>query len=137
MLDKTKMNNDSFVHGEMTQEENEVYQVYRRMQDAMIAKDINTLNIVIMDGTRMKHSDGSTQSKEEYFGEITSGVLNYYHTDLKDIQIKVTGDMAVLKCTVYLQAKVYGMSGTFPFSVDTSFEKKNGKWFYIDYPKSY
>ena len=136
MFDKNKENNDSYV-SELTQEENEVYQVYRRMQDAMIEKDINTLDMIIMDGTRMKHSDGSTQSKEEYFGEITSGVLNYYHTDLKEILIKVTGDMAVLKCTAYLQAKVYGMSGTFPFPVETCFEKKDGQWFYIDSPKPY
>lgn len=129
------MDKDSFINEEMTQEENEVYQVYRRMQDAMIAKDINTLDMIIMNGTRMKHSNGSTRSKEEYFREITSGVLNYYHTVLKDIQIKVTGNMAVLKCTAYLQAKVYGMSGTFPFPVDTSFEKENGKWFYTDSPK--
>jgi len=136
MFDKNKENNDSYV-SELTQEENEVYQVYRRMQDAMIEKDINTLDMIIMDGTRMKHSDGSTQSKEEYFGEITSGVLNYYRTDLKEILIKVTGDMAVLKCTAYLQAKVYGMSGTFPFPVETCFEKKDGQWFYIDSPKPY
>lgn len=136
MDDNKKVNNDSFVR-KLTHEENEVYLLYRRMQDAMIEKDINALDMIILDGTRMKHSNGSTQSKEEYFQEITLGVLNYYHTDLKDIQIKVTDDIAELKCTAYLQAKVYGMSGTFPFSVDSYFEKKNGRWFYIDSPKPY
>jgi hypothetical protein len=58
-------------------------------------------------------------------------IENYYHTDLKDIQINVTGDNATLKCTAYLQAKVFGMGGTFPFPVETCLEKKNGTWFYV------
>lgn len=136
MDDNKNVNNDSFI-SELTQEENEVYQLYRRMQDAMITKDIGTLDAIILDGTRMRHTNGSTQSKAEYFQEITSGVLNYYHTDLKDVQVAISGDTAVLKCVAYLKAKVYGMSGTFPLHVETFFDKKDGQWFYIDSPKPY
>ncbi|BCN31058.1 nuclear transport factor 2 family protein [Anaeromicropila herbilytica] len=136
MVDKIKANNDSYVN-ELIQEENEVYLLYRRMQDAMIAKDIRILDTIILDGTRMRHSNGSTQSKAEFFQEITTGVLNYYHTDLKDVQIEVTGNTAVLKCVAYMRAKVYGMSGTFPLRVEAYFEKRDEQWFYTDSDKPY
>ena len=53
-------------------EENKVLEVYEKVQQAMIDKDIDTLDHIIKDGTTFTHMSGKTQTKEEYFGEIAA-----------------------------------------------------------------
>ena len=111
-------------------EEYKVLEVYNKMQKAMIEKDFTTLNEIVLDGTKFVHMSGKTQTKQEFFDEIADGTLNYYKTELKNVKITVDENTATLFCTVYLTAKVYGMSGTFPMNVNAHFTKIKNKWFY-------
>ena len=62
----------------MINEEEKVLAVYKSMQQAMIDKDIDKLDRIVKDGTTFTHMSGKTQTKEEYFGEIADGTLNYH-----------------------------------------------------------
>ena len=119
---------DTFRKKPSTAEEKEIYIVWRQINDAMIAKDKNRLDQLYSDDRKFVHMSGKTQSKQEYLAEIMDGTLNYYQTDLRDIEIHVDGNSAELDATSLFKAKVYGMSGTFPMHTTARFTKIDGRW---------
>ena len=110
-------------------EEAAVMAAYEVIQQAMIDKDIDTLDRVILDGTTFTHMSGKTQTKEEFFGEIANGTLNYYAYEIHDPRITISGDEAVLTASVTLTAKVYGASGDWTLPVNARFTKIDGAWY--------
>ena len=112
----------------MTDEKEEVRKAYIEMQNAMIRKDMDTLNKIIKDDKKFVHMDGKTQTKEEFFEEIRNGTLNYFNSVLKDEIITVSGNKANIKGKTTLKAKVYGIEGEWTLPTDANYEKINGKW---------
>ena len=110
-------------------EEAAVMAAYEVIRQAMIDKDIDTLDRVILDGTTFTHMSGKTQTKEELFGEIANGTLNYYAYEIHDPRITISGDEAVLTASVTLTAKVYGASGDWTLPVNARFTKINEVWY--------
>ena len=102
---------------------------YEAIQQAMIDKDIETLDRIFLDGTIFTHMSGKQQTKEEFFGEIADGTLNYYAYVINDPQITVSGDEATLTASVTLTAKVYGASGDWTLPVNARFTKIDGVWY--------
>ena len=111
-------------------EKQKILDLYNQMQKTMIEKDIETLNKIVLDGTKFVHMSGKEQTKQEFFEEIANGTLNYYKTELNNVKIAINDNSAILSCTAYLTAKVYGMSGTFPMNVNAHFTKIKNRWFY-------
>ena len=116
----------------MINEEEKVLAVYKSMQQAMIDKDIDKLDRIVKDGTTFTHMSGKTQTKEEYFGEIADGTLNYYRYKIENGKINVSGNTATLSADVTLTAKVYGTSGSWTLPVNAHFEKINNEWIYTN-----
>lgn len=116
----------------MLNEDSKILAAYEAMQQAMIDKDIDKLDQIIKDGTTFTHMSGKTQTKEEYFGEIGDGTMNYYKYIIADCKITLNGDTANLKANVTLTAKVYGMSGSWTLPVNAHFEKINNEWIYTN-----
>lgn len=116
----------------MINEEEKVLAVYKSMQQAMIDKDIDALDRIVKDGTTFTHMSGKTQTKEEYFGEIADGTLNYYRYKIENGKINVSGNTATLSADVTLTAKVYGTSGSWTLPVNAHFEKINNEWIYTN-----
>lgn len=112
----------------MTKDEMDVLAAYEKMQQAMIDKDIETMRRLVSKDKTFTHMSGKKQTREQFFGEIMDGTLNYYRSDIKDPRFTVNGDRARLKASVTLTAKVYGMSGSWTLNTDTEFEKVNGEW---------
>ena len=112
----------------MINEEEKVLAVYKSMQQAMIDKDTDALDRLYRDGTTFTHLFGKTQTKEEFFGEIADGTLNYFAYDIHDPQITVDGDEAALTASVTLTAKVYSASGSWTLPVNAHFTKTGGQW---------
>ena len=116
----------------MINEEEKVLAAYEAMQQAMIDKDIDKLDRIVKDGTTFTHMSGKTQTKEEYFGEIADGTLNYYRYKIENGKINVSGNTATLSADVTLTAKVYGTSGSWTLPVNAHFEKINNEWIYTN-----
>ena len=110
-------------------EEARVLAAYETIQQAMIDKDIETLDRLYLDGTTFTHMSGKIQTKKEFFGEIADGTLNYFRYVIHDPQITVEGNEATLSASVALTAKVYGASGTWTLPVNTHFTKIDGQWY--------
>ena len=112
----------------ITADESAVLEAYERFEQAMIDKDIDTLNELVTEDKTFTHMSGKVQTKEEFFGEIAEGTLNYYSYKLNDPVVTVDGDTATLTGSTTLEAKVYGSSGTWTLKTDQKFIKQDGKW---------
>lgn len=112
----------------MTLEEIEVLHAYEEMQQAMIDKDVEKMTSLVTADKTFTHMSGKTQSKEEFFGEIADGILNYYAYDIKNPKVTVDGDRATLSADTTLTAKVYGISGSWTLHINTNFIKVDDKW---------
>ena len=114
----------------LNQDQEEVLERFIEFQYAMIEKDLEKLNELLKDNYTLRHMSGKTQTKTEYIDEIMDGTLNYYKSIINNpiIMIKEK-DKALLKADVTLDAKVYGMKGTWTLHSEQTMEKINGKWY--------
>ena len=110
-------------------EEQRVIARYRAVQQAMIDKDIVTLDEIILDGTIFRHMSGKTQTKDEYFADIRNGRLDYQSYTMADEKVEINGNDATLTCYVVLTANAYGAQGSWPFNVTAHLVKIDGEWY--------
>lgn len=95
-----KMSNNS--------EEEIVLNRYKAMEQAMVDKDIDTLNEIVKDGTTFMHMSGETQTKQEYFDDIKNGSLDYKSYKIENPEVTIDGNKAILTARVSLTANAYG-----------------------------
>ena len=116
--------------GDLTSNQEEVLERFIEFQYAMIEKDLEKLNELLKDNYTLRHMSGKTQTKAEYIDEIMDGTLNYYKSIINNpiIMIKEK-DKALLEADVTLDAKVYGMKGTWTLHSEQTMEKINEKWY--------
>lgn len=117
---------------DMSDEQRKVLETYQRFQQAMIDKDIETLTALVVSDITFTHMSGKTQTKEEFFGEIEDGTLNYYKYELSDPVITIDGDTATLTGSTSLTAKVYGMSGSWTLPTNAHYIKIDGEWIHCN-----
>ena len=96
-----KMSSDSV-------EEEIVLNRYKEMEQAMVDKDIDTLNEIVKDGTTFTHMSGKTQTKQEYFDDIKNGRLDYQSYKIENPEVTIDGNKAILTARVSLTANAYG-----------------------------
>ena len=112
----------------ITADESAVLETYEKFEQAMIDKDMDTLNSLVAEDKTFTHMSGKTQTKEEFFGEIADGTLNYCSYKLNDPVVTVDGDTATLTGSTTPEAKVYGSYGTWTLTTDQKFVKLDGAW---------
>lgn len=116
--------------GDLNQDQEDVLERFIEFQYAMIEKDLEKLNELLEDNYTLTHMSGKTQTKDEYIGEIMDGTLNYYKSIIHNPIITIKEkDKAILKADVTLDAKVYGIKGTWTLHSEQTMEKINGKWY--------
>ena len=116
--------------GNLNDDQEDVLERFIEFQYAMIEKDLEKLNELLKDNYTLRHMSGKTQTKTEYIDEIMDGTLNYYKSIINNpiIMIKEK-DKALLKADVTLDAKVYGIKGTWTLHSEQTMEKIGGKWY--------
>lgn len=117
---------------ELTREEQAVLAAFERIQQAMVDKDLDTLYASVTADKTFTHMSGKTQTKEEFFGEIEDGTLNYFEYKIDDPQVRINGDYACLTATTTLTARVYGFSGSWPLRTEAWFQRIGGEWIYCN-----
>ena len=114
---------------ETEMEEQHVISRYQAIQQAMIDRDVDTLDEIILDGTIFTHMSGKTQTKEEYFADIRDGRLDYQRYTMTDAKVVINGNDAMLTCRVVLTANAYGAQGSWPFNVTAHLVRIDGEWY--------
>ena len=111
---------------ELTHDEQAVLAAFERIQQAMIDKDLDALYASVTADKTFTHMSGKTQTKEEFFGEIEDGTLNYFAYRIDNPQVRLNGDYACLT--------VYGFSGSWPLRTEAWFQNIDGDWIYCNKP---
>lgn len=111
--------------------EEEIIERFKELNQTMINKDQGRLMEIMAEEATLTHMSGKVQTREEYIGEIMDGTLNYFKCKLKNPQVKIDGDIAILTTDNTLTARVYGISGTWTLDTRATFRRKNDKWYYI------
>ena len=112
----------------MTEEELAVLKAYETMQQAMVDKDVDAMRQLTTEDKTFTHMSGKVQTREEFFGEIADGTLNYFGYEIHDPHVTIDGNNATLTGSTTLDARVYGMSGSWTLPTNAHFVKQDGNW---------
>ncbi|WP_300562201.1 nuclear transport factor 2 family protein [Companilactobacillus sp.] len=113
----------------MTDEE-QIIQLYRDENSAMVKKDINKLNQILAPSMHLTHMTGYVQPKLEWIDQIQNEQMKYYSSKEESIDdIQVSGDAASLVGQNQVRASVWGGGvNTWSLEMKMNFKKINGEW---------
>ena len=116
----------------MNMDEQQIIELYRAVNQAMVAKDIDKLDHILADGMHLVHMTGYDQTKDEWFAQIRSEQMRYYSTKEENIKdIKIEGNKASFIGQSRVDARIYGSRYTWRLQVKNYFEKRNGEWIIV------
>ncbi|TSO26390.1 nuclear transport factor 2 family protein [Lactobacillus sp. LL6] len=113
--------------------EQKIIELYRKENEAMVNKDITTLNEILAPTMELTHMTGYVQPKMEWIDQIQNEEMKYYSSKedvIEDIQIN--GNQASLIGKNQVKASIWGSSiSTWRLQMKMYFARENGKWFII------
>ena len=74
----------------------EVLEQEERRWAALIANDIETLDALVHPALSYTHSNAVVDSKDEWIGSLTSGMVDYQSVEREDVALSVHGPTAVI-----------------------------------------
>lgn len=109
----------------------EILDRFIEFQQALILKDEDKLNEIILDDYELVHMSGKKQSKDEFISEVMDGTLNYFKSVIEEPTIlQDDEDSATLIADVTLTARVYGLHGKWTLNTVASFQKIDCVWYF-------
>lgn len=105
-------------------------QLYRQVNDAMVAKDTKKLAEILEPDTVLIHMTGYVQPVTEWLGQIDTGDMIYYSWQEDAIKnIKINGNTASLIGQSRVKARIWGAGpSTWRLQIKMEFEYVDGKW---------
>ena len=106
-----------------------IKELYIRYWTCMINKDAEGLRSLMADDYYLMHMTGVKQSAEVFISGLLEGTFNYYSADHDSVDVKITGDTAVMRGRSRVMAAVYG-GGKHRWRLqgDFTLRKENGAW---------
>jgi hypothetical protein len=112
---------------QITQEQ-QIIQLSKKKFEWLIAKNIDSLKMVMDDYTQYVHSNGWIQTKQEVLDDVVSGKLNYRDVIVTEASVRLYPDMAIL----IGKGKFSGIVNKNLFTMDLLYTevyvKKGTKW---------
>jgi ketosteroid isomerase-like protein len=110
-------------------QEKQVLQVINQWRDAMLVRDMNTLDKIFSDDVIITTFDGSTRGKKEELEAVKPNPdLKTLSIGNKYIRIKVYGQTAVVTALTEMQSSFRGRKMDIFFRFTSVFAKKKGRW---------
>lgn len=111
-------------------DEQQLKDLYHEMWQALISKDISTLEKIHAENFILVHMTGMNQPKKEYLRCVRDGVLNYFSERTENIFVDVDAGKLIGQSKV--KAAVFG-GGKHIWNLQLAFEVKkiSGKWIFI------
>ncbi|BDR56812.1 nuclear transport factor 2 family protein [Xylocopilactobacillus apis] len=115
-------------------DEKQIIDLYRKENEAMVAKDITTLNKILVPSMHLRHMTGYVQPKLEWIDQIQNGGFQYFSSVEEKIKdIKINDNNASLIGQNKVKAIVNGGAvHTWPLQMKMYFVKDQGRWFITD-----
>ncbi len=108
--------------------EEQVYLVYKSLYEAMINKDVDCIDRLMMDGSVLVHMTGVRQPKREWLRAIEDESMKYYSTKEENIEIILKEKKAKLVAQNKVDARIYGSRNTWPLELTMSMVKFEKVW---------
>lgn len=106
-----------------------ITEIYKRLCDASIKKNINDLKEILADDYILIHMTGMRQSKQDYINSVINGELKYYESINESIEVSVDGDKASVIGKTKTLASPFGASKSWwKLRQDLKLEKRADKW---------
>lgn len=106
-----------------------ITELYKRLCDASINKDIDALQEILADDYILIHMTGMRQSKKDYISSVINGELKYYESIHESIEVSVEGDKASVIGKTKTLASPFGASKSWwRLRQDLKLEKRAGIW---------
>ncbi len=114
----------------MTKDEEQIVQLYRAENEAMVKKDISRLDMILGDRMTLTHMTGYVQPKLEWIDQIQNEEMQYLKSKEEAIKdIRVEENWGQLTGQNLVTAKIWGGSkNVWPLQMKMYFEKNNGRW---------
>lgn len=105
-------------------------QLYRQVNDAMVAKDTKKLAELLELDTVLIHMTGYVQPVSEWLEQIDTGDMIYYSWQEDAIKnIKINGNTASLIGQSRVKARIWGAGpSTWRLQIKMEFKNVDGKW---------
>ena len=114
----------------MTKDEEQIVQLYRAENEAMVKKDISRLDMILGGRMTLTHMTGYVQPKLEWIDQIQNEEMQYLESKEEAIKdIRVEGNLGQLTGQNLVTAKIWGgTKNVWPLQMKMYFEKNNGRW---------
>lgn len=112
--------------------EKEVFKIYIKICEAIVEKDIKTLQQDIPE-MRIKNILNDSKSKKEWIKDIEKENIKYYGIELLNTEINITKDNATIKSKSKIRAKLLEYRGSWIKTTYMDFIKENDKWIITDF----
>ncbi|WP_295775589.1 nuclear transport factor 2 family protein [uncultured Limosilactobacillus sp.] len=111
-------------------DEEQIISLYRQENEAMVKKDLVTLNQILAPSMNLVHMTGMVQPKLEWIDQIQNGQMKYFDSQEEHIfDVVIDGDQASLIGQNPVRASVWGGGvTTWPLQIKMEFQKINGQW---------
>ena len=105
-----------------------VIELYREMNHAMVAADVDALDKMLAPGYTLTHITGYQQPRAEWLAQVKSGEMRYFKTEEDSVEVSIDGDTATLTGRARTTANIWGAQGTWPLQLEIDLRKLDGRW---------
>ena len=113
----------------MTPEHLELAEIEQRRLRALVDADIAMADSLHADEFQLITPSGDTYTKQEYLGDIASGVVDYRVWEPRDIDVHVCGDAGCVRYHSNLEIIVAGRRiGPSLYWHTDYYERRDGRW---------
>ena len=100
----------------------------RKRMQAMVAKDITTLESLIADDLVYTHSSARLDTKQSLIVGMTSGSTVYTGVEPSDVKAQDLGDTVVLTGVAKIKVTANGTPNAFGVRFTDVYARRNGRW---------
>ncbi|TDL33512.1 nuclear transport factor 2 family protein [Macrococcoides bohemicum] len=113
---------------QMITPEEQVYLVYKSLYEAMINKDVDCIDRLMMDGSFLVHMTGYKQPKREWIKAIEDQSMKYFSSKEENIEIMMKDKKATLIAQNRVDANINGSRNTWPLELTMYMVKFEKDW---------
>ena len=100
----------------------------RRRFDAMVAQDVAKLEPMLADELYYGHSTGQVETKPQFLETIRSGQFRYRAIEVKQLDVRLYDDVALLTGLVHVRVDVKGQPLETDLRYSDAYVYRDGRW---------
>ncbi len=109
-------------------EADQIRTIERERLRALVDADMEVARQLHADDFQLITPSGASISKEQYLGDVVSGIVNYVLWEPAAIEVRLYGQVALIRYQSQIEIIVRGQEASLRCWHTDSYEKRNGRW---------